>query len=185
MPRSINATLLSLFQSDVVNLYFAVKLEFDSGDLRVWSGLGDKTILSESYTGTGSLLSVSGMGESSDFTAQNATIQLAGIDPSIISTALSEPYQNRTGTIYLGSLDTPEPLEIFSGLMDVMNIYEDGETATISLTLESYLLNLDRNNVLRYTQESQEALFTGDTFLSFVSDLQDKDIPFGRELVDS
>ena len=72
--------------------------------------------------------------------------------------------------------------------MDQMTIQDSGETATISLTVESRLITLERANVRRYTAKSHEAVRTAkgltgsDTFFDWVTQLQDKQIVWGREV---
>ena len=56
--RNISTTLSDKFLSKDVDLFVAVELMFDSGALRIWSGIGDKSIGGQTYTGTGSLLSL-------------------------------------------------------------------------------------------------------------------------------
>ena len=66
--------------------------------------------------------------------------------------------------------------EIFSGFMDVMTIEDSSDTCQISLSVESRLILLDRKVPLRYTQETQESRYPGDTFFSYVASLQDKKV---------
>ena len=179
--RDISTTLNNKFLGKEVDLFVAVELMFDSGALRIWSGIGDKSIGGQTYTGTGSLLSVGGIEESDDLSAPGASISLSGVDSSLVSLAIQEPYQNRDCRILLGSGD--DFFEIFSGFMDVMTIEDSGETCIINLTVESRLIILDRRVPLRYTQETQNSLYPGDTFFSTVASLQDKKIDWkmGRD----
>ena len=172
--RDISATLNSKFLSRDVDLFVAVELMFDSGALRIWSGIGDKSIGGQTYTGAGSLLSVGGIEESDDLSAPGANISLNGVDTSLVSLAIQEPYQNRDCRILLGSGD--DFFEIFSGFMDVMTIEDSGETCLINLSVESRLILLDRKVPLRYTQETQNSRYPGDTFFSTVASLQDKKV---------
>ena len=172
--RDISATLNSKFLSRDVDLFVAVELMFDSGALRIWSGIGDKSIGGQTYTGAGSLLSVGGIEESDDLSAPGANISLTGVDTSLVSLAIQEPYQNRECRVLLGSGD--DFFEIFSGFMDVMTIEDSGETCLINLSVESSLILLDRKTPLRYTQETQNSRYPGDTFFSTVASLQDKKI---------
>jgi hypothetical protein len=71
-------------------------------------------------------------------------------------------------------------VEVFGGFMDVMTIEDSGDTSIISLTVESKLVQLERPKIRRYTHESQQARYPGDTFFSFVADLQDKEVVWGR-----
>ena len=172
--RDISETLNDKFLGKDVNLFVAVELMFDSGALRIWSGIGDKSIGGQTYTGTGSLLAVGGIEESDDLSAPGASISLNGVDSSLVSLAIQEPYQNRDCRILLGSGN--DFFEVFSGFMDVMTIEDSGDTCTISLTVESRLIILDRKIPLRYTQETQESRYPGDTFFSAVASLQDKKV---------
>ena len=172
--RDIRTALSNKFLSRDVDLFVAVELMFDSGALRIWSGIGDKSIGGQTYTGTGSLLSVSGVEESDGLSAPGASISLNSVDSSLVTLAIQEPYQNRDGRILLGSGD--DFFEIFSGFMDVMTIEDSGETCLINLSVESRLILLDRKVPLRYTQETQNSRYPGDTFFSTVASLQDKKV---------
>lgn len=72
-------------------------------------------------------------------------------------------------------------VDVFSGFMDKMSIDDGGDTATITLSVESKWVKLDRVNARRYTSESQKSRYPTDTFFDYVSDLQDKDIAWGRQ----
>ena len=179
--RDISTALSNKLLGKDVDLFVAVELMFDSGALRIWSGIGDKSIGGQTYTGTGSLLSVGGIEESDGLSAPGASISLSGVDSSLVSLAIQEPYQNRDCRILLGSGN--DFFEIFSGFMDVMIIEDNGETCIINLTVESRLIILDRKVPLRYTQETQNSRYPGDTFFSTVASLQDKKVDWkmGRD----
>lgn len=174
MRDNFSTSLNEKFLSNAVELFVAVELMLDTGALRLWSGIGDKTISGNVYTGTGSLLGVSGIEETDDLSSPGATITLNGVDSALVSLAIQEPYQNRDCRILLGSGD--DFFEIFSGFMDVMTIEDSGETCVISLSVESRLIILDRIVPLRYTQETQNSRYPGDTFFSTVASLQDKKV---------
>ena len=174
MARDISTALNEKFLAPEVELFVAVELMFDSGTLRLWSGVGDKTLGGNVFTGTGSLLSVGGIEESDDLSAPGATISLNGVDSAIVSLAIQEPYQNRDCRILLGS--GTDYFEIFSGFMDVMTIEDTGDTCTINLSVESRLIILDRIVPFRYTQETQNSRYPGDNFFSTVASIQDKKV---------
>ena len=188
MSRTVPAALLTALDSDQIEVFYAVDLAFDSGNMRLWTGYGDKTINSQTYTGTGNLLTIDGLEEASDLSARGTTLTLNGLDSTIISYALAEEYQGRLVTIYWGV--GSETVEVFSGYMDKMTIQDAAESATISLTVESRLIALERANVRRYTRESHAGVRTAkglsgsDTFFDWVTKLQDKQIVWGREVKD-
>ena len=62
-----------------------------------------------------------------------------------------------------------------------MDINEGVETSSITVKLESKLLELERTRVLRYTSAIQKALFSGDKGLDFVDELQGQTFNWGRK----
>lgn len=195
MSRTVPAALLTALDGDQIEVFYAVDLAFDSGNMRLWTGYGDKTISSQTYTGTGNLLTIDGLEEVSDLSARGTTLTLNGLDSTIVSYALTEEYQGRLVTIYWGV--GSNTVEIFRGYMDKMTIQDAGETSTISLTVESRLIALERANVRRYTRESHSAVRlrkwlddgnsgtpAADTFFDWTTQLQDKQIVWGREVKD-
>lgn len=188
MTRTVPAALLSALSGDEIEVFYAVDLAFDSGNMRLWTGYGAKTINSQTYTGTGNLLTIDGLEEASDLSARGTTLTLSGLDSTIVTYALTEEYQGRLVTIYWGV--GSETVEVFSGYMDKMTIQDAGDNATISLSVESRLITLERANVRRYTSESHAGVRTAkgltgaDTFFDWVTKLQDKQIVWGRAVKD-
>ena len=182
MTRSTPASLLTALSQPEVLPFYAVEMVFDSAPVRFWTGYGDRTISGDTYTGTGNLLSITGLDEVNDLSAKSVTLQLSGVSSTLVSLALQEPYQRRVCKVYFGTTDTSTPIEVFSGLMDVMTIEDGGETSVITLTVESKLIRLEKASNWRYTNESQKSRYSSDTFFAYVSNLQDRDIVWGREV---
>ena len=166
-----------------------VHMAFDSGSVRLWSGIGDLVFSGDTYTGAGALGSVSLIEESSSLKATGVVLTLSGVDSAIIAIALGEHYQGRTVQMWLGFLDTDhslvvDPLLMFQGRMDLMQVTDHGETATVSVTAESRAIDLQRaNKVLFYSDQSQQSLFAGDKFFEFVPEMQEKVIVWGRAVL--
>jgi hypothetical protein len=180
MTRSTPASLLTALSQPEVQPFYAVEMDFDTAPVRFWTGYGDRTISGDTYLGSGNLLSITGLDEVNDLSAKSITLQLSGMPTSLVSLALQEPYQNRECKVYFGTTDTTTPIEVFSGLMNVMTIEDSGETSVISLTVESKLIRLEKSSNWRYTEGSQKARYPSDTFFNYVSDLQDKTLVWGR-----
>lgn len=181
MPRSIPTAILTGLQQPVVQPYFAVEMLFDSGAVRIWSGLGNRTIGGNVYTGTGNLMMIDGLNEVSDIAAKTATVTLSGLDSATIALALAEPYQRRQATIIMGLVDVPADFMIvFAGYMNTMDISDDADSATITLSIDSKLIDLEKATNLRYTQQAQEAQYPGDTFFSYVAGMVDREFTWGR-----
>lgn len=119
---------------------FAIDFAFDSGNVRFWSGLGEITIDSNTYYGSGSVIQISAIEESSEISAKGITITASGLDSSVISWALNETYQNRTVTVHVGTISeslVPDTYVLFKGRMDTIDVTEDGTTSTVEITAET------------------------------------------------
>jgi hypothetical protein len=182
MARTIPAALLSAITARECQPFFAFEALLDGGAIRIWTGQGTKTIDGDDYTGGGALIGMGEISEIIDLTAQSVTVTLSGLASGTLSAALAEPYQGRVANIYLGERSTSEVLLAFSGYLDTMSPADDGSTASITVTIESKLVDLQRPRLRRYTKESQKALFPGDTFFDWTADLADKQVPWGRDL---
>lgn len=180
MARSVPASLLTALTQKVVRPYYAVEMVFDSATLRFWTGVGNRTISSAVYVGTGMLLQIGEMEEIADLSAKSVTLSFNGLSQEIVSLALQEPYQRRPCRIMLGAIGTTAVVEMFSGKMNTMRIEDGPENSTITLTIESRLVELGRAKPRRYNHESHISRYPGDNFFSYVADLQDRQVVWGR-----
>lgn len=180
MSRDLTPTTRSAIDQPEVFPFFAVDLLFDSNPVYTWTGVGTLTVGGNDYVGAGQLLSISSIEETQEMAVKGATITLTGIPSSLISLALTQPYQGRVCNIYFGVMGEQVFNQVFSGYMDQMNIEEDGETATIEMMVENKLIDLERARVARFTSGYQKSVYPGDLGMDFIEDLQDKRISWGR-----
>ena len=188
MTRTLTNTIISELDNDTVRPFFAVKLEFPSGTLRLWTGLFDITISSETYTGVGSFLGISSVEESEELKATGLELTLSGIPTSLIGTMLTDNYQGSLVTVFFGFLnetDQPQsaladPFVVYKGLADTLELSENTENVTAKLKVESRLIAMEEARNRRYTDEDQKIDFSTDTSLRFVAGLQDKEITWGK-----
>ncbi len=183
MARSLTAGMVTVVTGASLQPILLVKMGFDSGDLNLWTGIGDLLFSGDTYTGAGNLLAFSSIEETSDLKAIGMTATLSGIPSSIIATALAEDYTGRAVTIWFGALDSssalvsdPEP--IFAGLIDSMPIEDAGDTASVQIRIENRLARLGEARARRYTAEDQAVDYAGDLGLDFVVALND-----GRQIL--
>ena len=209
MSRSLDPTTIENINKNVVHPFNAIELKFDGDNvLRLWTGIGTLTLADGTeWVGAGTLLSISDIEETAEMAVKGATISLSGIPSEVIALALSEPYQGRVCNIYFGTfsedgsllkedsdfillqdgsqifVDTGEKgfNEIFSGYMDQMNIEESDATATIEVTVENRLVDLERARVARFTSGYQKSIYPNDLGLDFVESLQDQKLSWGRD----
>ena len=190
MARDITSDFNTAIKDTVVQPIFAIELEFSDGTLRFWTGYGDITMTaggsSKTFTGTGDLLNISPIGESSTLQMQGITVALTGIKSSLISSALTAQYTNRNGTLYMGLFNSSHSVisdvyTLFQGKMDVLNISEGAVTSTITLNIESRLVSFDQPLNRMYTLEDQQVDYSTDLGFEFISNLQDKEIIWGKK----
>ena len=166
-------------------MFFAVKAEFDTDDIRVWSGNDDLIVDSETYTGAGTLLSIGGVEDNLEIKSNGLTVSLSGMDSTVLSYALTENYQNRPITLFLGFLmggsnESAGELTLFKGRMTSLVINDTPEGSIVTIDSENRLVDLNRPSNLRYTQESQQFLHNNDTGFNRVQQLADKQIAWGQ-----
>lgn len=183
MARSIPVGLMTALTQAAIQPYYAVEMLFDTAPVRFWSGLGERIIEGNTYLGAGSLMRISELEEVGDLSAKSATVSFSGIPPELVSLALVEPYQRRVCRVLLGETSTAPAVEMFSGKMNTMTIEDAPDSAIIQLSIESRLVELGRSKPRRYNHESHIARYPGDNFFSFVADLQDRQVPWGRTQV--
>lgn len=181
MGRTVPTNLLNALSQKEIQPYYAVEILFDSGAVRLWTGYGDREINEQTYLGAGSLLGIDGVAEVADLSAKSITVTLSGAVSSLVSLALQEPYQRRTCRVYFGEVSVTSVVEVFSGQLNTMQIEDSGEESTISVLVDSKLVELERSSNRRYTSESQKARYTDDSFFDYVSSIQDAEIVWGRK----
>ena len=185
--QGIDSSIVNALSEENVSPFIAVKGFFDSGNVLVWSGIDDITIDSETYTGAGTLLAVSGFEESKEMRTNGVTVALSGMDETVLTYALSENFQNRKLIVHFGFLDggTNEVkgvMNAFTGRMTSMNISDDTTGSTVTINAENRLIDLEKASMLRYNKESQKFVAGGTTDTAFnrVQKLADQEILWGR-----
>jgi len=183
--QGLDASIVNRLGANEQNIFFAVKAEFDTDDILIWTGTDDLVIASETYTGAGSLLSISNVEENTELKSNGLSIGISGMDATIVNYALTETYQNRPITVFLGyqmggTNEVAGTLTLFKGRMTSLVIVDSPQGSTVTIDAENRLVDLDRPCNFRYTKESQNFLHSGDTSLNRVASLQDKQIVWGK-----
>lgn len=188
------------------------QMNFDSGTLYMWNGVGELVWNGNTFIGGGALITVSPMEETQNLEAKGIVCTLNGVPTSLIALSLAERTRGRGFRMWLGALDTSvqsgtlvqedgfyllqeddgkilmdggvvipnsvilNPMRYFTGLMDVMEVSDDGQNAAIRLAVESSQIIGQRNKLARYTAEEQKKKYPGDVGLDLINQLQDKEV---------
>ena len=177
-------TALRLSQ-DHQEIKFALKAEFDTDTVLIHTGLGDLVIGGETYLGAGTLLAISDIEDSKELKSAGVTFSISGMDIEVLGYALNENYQNRPISLFMafvsgGTDDVDGYLTLYKGRMINIDISDDVTGSNITLQTENRLLDLRRPSNIRYTRESQQYLYAGDTSLDQVTKISQMDIEWGR-----
>ncbi len=189
--KRLNSTLSDETEKQVVRPILMAEFEFDETIDRAWSGLGELVYDGKTYYGAGTLGKVSTIEETTELRATGASFQLSGIPADLVNKISSYPIQGKKALMYLGFMDANfstlimDPVLIFDGRMDTAEIADGGDTASITVTAESRLRDLERLRTRRYTDAEQQGRYPGDKGLEYVPSLQDKQIVWGREAADT
>jgi len=185
MSRVLTSAFEVEIDADNLRPALFIKAEFDSGDLLLWSGLGEIVWGGDTYVGAGHLLNISAVQESQKLQASGLLFTLSGMPTSLVSIALTEEYQWRPITMWLAVMNTDytviaDPYKTFAGKMDVMQISDDGQTSTMSVAAENNLIDLKSSKERRYTNEDQISEYPGDLGLQFMPTNADVQITWGK-----
>jgi len=157
---------------------------FVSGMVRLTSWDQDITWGGNTFQSIGKFAGFSDYEEGTDLISASLTFTIAGVDSSILSTALTEKYHNRDASLWVGWLDqnnnlVDTPYLLWEGFMDSMPLNSDQGQSSINLVCESRLLLLAKSAGWTYSDVHQKQFFTGDSFFSLVASLPNKVVTWG------
>jgi hypothetical protein len=185
MARTLTAAMLAAIAAETIRPVLIVKIGTSGSDINLWTGIGDLTHLGETYNGVGNLGGVSQVQETQNLEANGMSFTLTGIDSAMVSAILGSMRYGRPAKMWLGLIDTTTNLlvdaamQMFVGLTDVPSMEEGPESATISITAENRLADLERPRARRYTTEDQKLTDPTDLGFDYVPTLQDAVFPWG------
>lgn len=169
---------------DHVSYVLLCELNFASGFIRLNSGDRVYTHAGNTYQPFGSLASISSVKENGELVPESLEFTLPGVDPSLITTTLTENYAGRAVTLWVAYLDdnlqfVATPQVLWEGLMDQMNIQREEKTATIQLVCESRLIRWQKASGWLYTHEHQRLVDSTDDFLNYVALMVNRVLKWG------
>ena len=184
MARTVTAASKAAAQSEVCTPVQLVELDFSGGFLRLTTSPHNIVFDGDTYSGIGKCGSLSQVEEASEQKAYSINVTLSGVASDLISVALGQEYQGRSGKVWLGFINSSgaliaDPMVSFSGRMDTMDL-SLGATGKLSVIIQSRLADWERPRLSRYTNEEQQALYSGDKGFEFVSQMVEKTIIWGR-----
>jgi hypothetical protein len=185
MSRDITPGFASALANQDLRPLLFFEGQFASGWVRLWSGLGEITWNGQIWSGAGTLLGLGSIEETGEVVAGGTAISLSGVPLDLVQMAIAEAQQGLAGRVWLGlraedGSIIADPVQAFSGRLDVPEIKDDADSCTITISYESRLIDLTVPRTWRYTHESQQVLHPGDLGFEYVTAIQDREITWGR-----
>jgi hypothetical protein len=182
--RDLSAAFIAEITAGGLAPIALLEAHFDSGNINLWTGVGDLVTGGKTYVGTCGILSISQIQERKKITANGLSVTLNGLDNSILTLVEDEPFHGRTFEMYLAVLTeagavVADPYLMFEGFMDFVKIKDDAKTITIDMNIENVLISLERPLDTKYTSEDQKRDYPNDTFFDFIADIQNKEVIWG------
>lgn len=183
MARNLESTTSSNLALGVVKPAFFVKFEFPSGSTHWWTGSDSITFNADTYIGLGNITSIEMPPESQSGAAQALNFGISGLPSGNTSLALTENYQNSPVTVWLATMANATtisgtPYQIFHGLVDVMEMSDDGQTAAITVKTEGFAYGVGPSEQRR-TEQDQKERHSNDQSLRYVAKLAEAEFLWG------
>jgi len=130
--RSLTTAVRTALSADHVIYAHLVRLDLDTGALRLTTAGHDLYHDTATWTGAGALGSIEAISEGLNLEARGIRLGLSGIPTAIVSAALSEPVQGRRLRIWLAAFSTTtnailaDPVLEWDGRIDTMQIIDGG-----------------------------------------------------------
>jgi hypothetical protein len=179
------AARLAALRGQAIPLAQFVFMDFRSGPLRLWSGVGDVEAGGQVWLGHGGLISIPDIPGGTGFFSSKIELTLSGLpDDPATPAAMSGLYaslmqqqrdlRGRRVTIHDAALDHDGGLigdleTAWAGVMDKLSYQRNAAGAALKLSCETAFVSRRRPRFAYYTDEFQQSLHPGDRIFEFAS----------------
>jgi hypothetical protein len=185
VTQRLTATASAETGRPVVRPALLALFDFAGGAVRVWSGVEDLAWDGQIWTGVGTFGEVGPIEETTEVRATGARFQLSGVPSGLLNEVVGISVQGRRARLWLAFMEEDwggfidAPVLLFDGRMDMVEVTDGGQVATIALAAENRLRDLERPRLRRYTSQDQQSEYPGDLGFDFVPELQELEIRWG------
>ena len=177
MAREVHGSTLTELSKTTIKPILLLKMDL-SPIAAFWNGIGNFLWNGDVYVGAGGLAKITTVKEQSLLQATGTKFELTGIPVKNLNIALQAQYQDKIARLWIALVDDSfniigDATLLFLGRIDIMEIKEDGKTASIGITVENRLRDLERPRVRYYTDIDQKERHPTDEGLSFVTAMND------------
>lgn len=183
MSHSLTPAMLAKTLATTVAPVFFVEVDTAAGNVYAWSGYGNYSWNGQTWLGAGNLVGIGAVTEQNKIMAAGLAVSLAGTNTALVSASLADMRRYLPAKVWLGAIDddfslVADPYLYMNGRVDTAKIAATGDTATITVTVESRLIAMRNPKFRRYTDLDQRIEHVTDGGFSFVDTIQDASINF-------
>jgi hypothetical protein len=184
MPRDITTTFLNALIAPVIRPALFFQVTFANETVYFWTGTYPITWNYQEWVGLGGALTLSPVEEVATVEAKGISISLSGIDNNLLNEAVSQFQVGLPVFVYFGLFDEngnllPNPVNCFAGFTDQPTVDMDANTSTITMAVESRLMDMNVPIPYRYDAITQAVLYPNDMAFSFVNSIQNVQFYWG------
>jgi len=188
--RDISTLNQAAINAKVVRPILFGRFAFASGVKRMHTEIGPRTAVhpvygSELYFGIGDFGGITAnISESLGSTANPLRLGLSGINATLVSDALTDDYHGRDAELMFGFDDEngdllDDPVILWSGYMDKVDISFSQGKAEMTLTCESRATVLQGFSDIRFTDEQLQYDYPGDVAGEYIYRMLDMQLKWG------
>lgn len=191
MPHYFPNTIRAILKGRTVRMAHLAEFMFRDAPAYVWNGVRTITTGGHDWIGFGKLGSITGIDETSSETASTIKASLSGVDSAVLAVAASEDRADYVGfllRVWMQFFDEDwslldAPYARAAGIMDGMEITRspgvNGVTLrTVSVTAPNIFYGRRIPPFGYWTDRDQQKRYPGDIGLSFVTSLQNAELPY-------
>ncbi len=194
--RTISAPNIAALNSAVVRPILFLRLDFFSGVQRFHTEIGPRDAVhpifgSETYLGLGDFGGISSnITESISQAPQAVKFSLTGVKAGFINLALTDDYHRRDAEAMFGfddenALLIDDPVIVWSGFMDKVDINLGKQTGEMTLTCESRATIGQQSSDLRFSDEDLQAAQPADLAGEYIFRMGDLVLQWGGDTIQS
>lgn len=181
MPRNLTTAVKAAMEAPQGVAVLLFTFNFTGGTLNLTNAGVPITWNGTPFAALGGLLSYDGLAESGDLSSSALTVNVSGVDTTVINALLSQGYVGQSVFVWRAYLDMTtyqviaSPVELFAGYMNggwtVEEDYPDPRqgagTCTIRMTCTSRVAMMDQKRGIQSNLGSHQSLYPQDQFFRY------------------
>jgi hypothetical protein len=161
MPLTVTPAVDAALQLPSKRIALLADLQFNNEWVYASSGIGPFVWSGNTYKGAGDLGKIEGLAETCVVEAKGIKLTLSGIPSELVMDTIFDTRIMKKCNIRMAVFDAtftliPDPVLVYSGNMDVSVLDDNGKEATITISVESVLVDMNRMVYRRFTDPDQQ-----------------------------